>query len=969
MRGRGRGRRGGRQSTDKPKRARKRNTIVEESEEDEESEFIPSSSSSSEDITMTEESAPAVTSQDSTPRKKKSETSVTPKKHKTETPVSPKKHKTETPVSPKKQKTETPVLPKKQKTETPVLPKKQKTETPVLPKKQKTETPVLPKKQKLETVVTPKHKQSTLSTPLKQQLSARKRDKSKISPVTDSDGTPSAKLSAKKQRKASTTSKSPIQPITGSALDAIKKIDEELQHLPPESELEFSILQGPGFTFGKKTLSEVSMPSSVLAGLPRGHPDCFTGKTFVISGNIDSLTRDTVSDLIKSHGGRVTSAISGKTSVLIVGEDCGQTKMTKARETGVKIIDKNGLFRLINASITTGDQVAGLPAGSSSQVHKSMEVEGPMDEDYTPGTDLWVDKYKPQALDDLIGNNTVIQTLHSWLSQWTHIHLENGEPMMISGKTKAADFAKKAALLSGSPGVGKTTAAVLVAHQLGFDPIEVNASDTRNKADKFGKKGIAGKLSNQIQVLCQNTPLCTSSSPSKPLVLIMDEVDGMSSGDRGGISDLIANIKTSKIPIVCICNDKYNRKLTSLKNHCLDLSFRKPTKQQIQKRLLWICEMEGFQFSNAVVLEKLIEQAQGDIRLLLGGLQFIRARQKFITFDDITANKVGITKNQDSSPFEACSKLFSPITNNLTWTERTNLENYVNYIPRSVKAARERLKALAKAADFMSFSERINQSIRSEQKWSLMPAFVHMGSLAPSFIMSGQREVFNQGEFNFTRFTSFLGNLSSGNKQTRLMKEMVIRMSSGSQNSVDKDAAVLDYFPALSTLLTEPLKTMETEGVPEVLELMKEYCLNKDCYDYIMDVTNFKNLQMEDSLKSIPSKVKAALTRQVNSAAITCPAIPEDPSTGKVVSSDPLVDSTEETAATNPESGIIVEVIKAEDEEQEEQEIKEQPTVEQLKGSGYSVKKSTSGKTTGKRVSRGKGEKKNPTRNVKSRKK
>ena len=61
----------------------------------------------------------------------------------------------------------------------------------------------------------------------------------------------------------------------------------------------------------------------------------------------------------------------------------------------------------------------------------------------------------------------------------------------------------------------------------------------------------------------------------------MDEVDGMSAGDRGGVADLIASIKISKIPIICICNDRYSQKLKSLVNYCLLLSFRKPTKQQV----------------------------------------------------------------------------------------------------------------------------------------------------------------------------------------------------------------------------------------------------------------------------------------------------------------------------------------------------------------------------------------------------
>ena len=58
------------------------------------------------------------------------------------------------------------------------------------------------------------------------------------------------------------------------------------------------------------------------------------------------------------------------------------------------------------------------------------------------------------------------------------------------------------------------------------------------------------------------------------ICLVMDEVDGMSGGDRGGVGELIGIIKTSKVPIICICNDKYNQKLKSLRNNTLELDFR-----------------------------------------------------------------------------------------------------------------------------------------------------------------------------------------------------------------------------------------------------------------------------------------------------------------------------------------------------------------------------------------------------------
>jgi replication factor C subunit 1 len=65
----------------------------------------------------------------------------------------------------------------------------------------------------------------------------------------------------------------------------------------------------------------------------------------------------------------------------------------------------------------------------------------------------------------------------------------------------------------------------------------------------------------------------------------MDEVDGMSSGDRGGIASIINMIKNTKVPIICICNDRSAEKIRSLAGHCYDIKFHKPNKNLIVKRL------------------------------------------------------------------------------------------------------------------------------------------------------------------------------------------------------------------------------------------------------------------------------------------------------------------------------------------------------------------------------------------------
>ena len=95
----------------------------------------------------------------------------------------------------------------------------------------------------------------------------------------------------------------------------------------------------------------------------------------------------------------------------------------------------------------------------------------------------------------------------------------------------------KAALLSGPPGIGKSTVAGLAARELGYDMIELNASDTRNKRE------IEGTLSSAVGSMAINTcgigGLGQGVGSSKRRLIIMDEVDGMGGSDRGGIAELI----------------------------------------------------------------------------------------------------------------------------------------------------------------------------------------------------------------------------------------------------------------------------------------------------------------------------------------------------------------------------------------------------------------------------------------------
>jgi replication factor C subunit 1 len=91
---------------------------------------------------------------------------------------------------------------------------------------------------------------------------------------------------------------------------------------------------------------------------------------------------------------------------------------------------------------------------AANQRHAQLELAG---------SQLWVDKWKPHSAADLVGNPQGLNLMRQWLTGWQDVHLHGKEPKAAPGaKGAKLDMTKKALLLAGPPGIGKTTAATII---------------------------------------------------------------------------------------------------------------------------------------------------------------------------------------------------------------------------------------------------------------------------------------------------------------------------------------------------------------------------------------------------------------------------------------------------------------------------------------------------------------------------
>ncbi len=264
------------------------------------------------------------------------------------------------------------------------------------------------------------------------------------------------------------------------------------------------------------------------------------------------------------------------------------------------------------------------------------------------GVTDWTERHRPSSERQLEGNEVQRRKIRAWLDEW-----KNGTPR------------KKALLLVGPPGVGKTSVARAIAQDMGWNVIELNASDARNAA-AIRKVATHGSTHRSL--------FHNPEAKNQRTLVLLDEVDHLSGGlraisqerienaiqgedkkgrdfslkgDSGGKAELLNLLSETRQPVILACNEimglwgrgsTWSSTRDRFTKHLQTITFDRASDEALRRIARRVLREEQLDFEDAAV-EALVENNPGDLRALVRDLQVLASTATGILTKEMVENQ------------------------------------------------------------------------------------------------------------------------------------------------------------------------------------------------------------------------------------------------------------------------------------------------------------------------------------------
>ena len=324
--------------------------------------------------------------------------------------------------------------------------------------------------------------------------------------------------------------------------------------------------------------------------------------------------------------------------------------------------------------------------------------------------DLWINKYKPVSINNIIGNTTQIKNFKEWITN------------LSSNKSQGI-------IISGNQGLGKTLTIKLILNELGYIPRIINPNEIKDHRiyDDFNDYyNFINSVYSKINF---------NDKKNKKIALIFDETENITlTSEKKYVMDIYKdNNKSKSFPLIFISNNQHSKLLNDLKKGCKEIIFTNPSNQELKQLIKKISAIENITWNNELLMDKLIMFSQNDIRRLINLFQELSYHLTNGIVTEININEFiekSREKNIDIGLFDSTERILNNYLDyetiiKLYESEKVLLplmihENYLKKILNKTKDSWQNIiYNIVKVSDSISRGDNIETSIYTDQNWYL----------------------------------------------------------------------------------------------------------------------------------------------------------------------------------------------------------------------------------------------------------